>query len=761
MPNYSGIWTEQAVMQANGAGNWPNAPGAPTIGTATSLGATSVSVAFTAPTFLGLPAVITSYTVTSSPGGVTGTGASSPITVSGLTEGTPYTFTVTATNASGTSPASAASNSVTPVQINYVEEVFSTWLYTSTGGDITITNNIDLSTKGGLVWIKSRSNAFSHYLTDTVRGAGRVLYSDAVNGQSGVGGGGASAFSTTGYVDGNQNAAGITQVSWTFRKQPKFFDVVTYTGTGTTAQNINHNLGSVPGCIIIKRTDSTSDWGVVHRSTNAYANYGYAGGKLNTTGVVGQTVSEDTGIYYDNSTYFTVDEGSAYFNPNASGGTYVAYIFAHNAGGFGLSGTDNVISCGSYTGNNSTNNITLGYEPQFVLIKAAGGAFASGTPWLMMDTMRGLPGVTGIDARQLRANTSGAESGEADSRVTSTGFQVSGGFNNTNNADNTYIYIAIRRGPMKVPTLGTSVFSPVLTSSASETVNTVGFAPDMQLIKQTGNVVGTNAVDQLRGVSTRYQYNDGRYLLTSSTAEEASNFSTQYWNNTGFSTPFLTAGISTIYWTFRRAPGFMDVVCYTGNDVAGRNITHNLTVAPELMIVKNRIVTFGGGRDWNVYAAPIGNVNAGLYLNLANGASGSGGAWNGTVPTSSVFTVSANADVNYGGWTYVAYLFATCPGVSKVGGYTGTGVDGLQIDCGFTAGARFILIKRTDSANDWHVWDSARGITASSDPYLKLNTTGAQVAGDDIVDTYSAGFIVNAFNGVNANGGTYIFLAIA
>jgi hypothetical protein len=88
-------------------------PGAPTIGTATVASATSVSVTFTAPANLGIPAVITGYTVTSSPGSITATGSSSPIIVTGLTAGTAYTFTVTATNATGTGPASAASNSVT------------------------------------------------------------------------------------------------------------------------------------------------------------------------------------------------------------------------------------------------------------------------------------------------------------------------------------------------------------------------------------------------------------------------------------------------------------------------------------------------------------------------------------------------------------------------------------------------------------------------------------------------------------------------
>jgi hypothetical protein len=99
-------------------------PQAPTIGTATDGGTGStVSVAFTAGATGG--SAITTYTATSSPGGLTGTGASSPITVSGLTAGTAYTFTVTATNANGTSSASSASNSVTPATPTSFESIAS------------------------------------------------------------------------------------------------------------------------------------------------------------------------------------------------------------------------------------------------------------------------------------------------------------------------------------------------------------------------------------------------------------------------------------------------------------------------------------------------------------------------------------------------------------------------------------------------------------------------------------------------------------
>jgi hypothetical protein len=120
----TGIWTLDQALQAQKAGNWPKGltvPDAPTIGTATG-GNAQASVTFTAPADTGGTA-ITGYTVTSSPGGLTGTGGSSPIVVTGLTNGTAYTFTVTATNAQGTSAASAASNSVTPSASNKTSSV--------------------------------------------------------------------------------------------------------------------------------------------------------------------------------------------------------------------------------------------------------------------------------------------------------------------------------------------------------------------------------------------------------------------------------------------------------------------------------------------------------------------------------------------------------------------------------------------------------------------------------------------------------------
>jgi hypothetical protein len=582
MPNYSGIWTEQAVMQAVGAGNWPGNPGAPTIGTATA-GDASASVTFTAPTDTGQSAIV-SYTVTSSPGSLTGTGSASPITVSGLTNGTAYTFTVTATNATGTGPASAASNSVTPAEPVYVENVYSTYLYTGTGTTNNIVNGIDLAGKGGLVWTKARTTtsafAFSHALIDTVRGAGIQLVSNGTSGNA-TQADSLTAFNSNGYTLGadtgqgrvNNSSYGTqTYVGWTFREQAKFFDIVTYTGTGSV-QNIAHNLGSTPGCILIKNLTDADSWSVYHQSLGATQTL-----CLNATTAAVADGNTNFNNTAPTSTQFTVNTAA---RTNQSGNNYVAYLFAHNAGGFGLNGTDNVISCGSYTGTGAGGNtITLGYEPQWLLVK---NITTSGQEWGMFDIMRGLRNGGGdgtpSDA-QLFANSSNAENSSIYFAPTSTGFFCEDASTRYNASSNTYVYVAIRRGPMKVPTSATSVFLP--TTQDAGTNISVGFPADLWM----GNNTGGDGSGNNHTFATRLQ--NQAWLRTPRTDAETAATNTIFWDlqNSFKNNQF---GGSRAEYLLARAPSFMDVVCYTGLDqftgaagFAAQALTHNLGAAPNL-----------------------------------------------------------------------------------------------------------------------------------------------------------------------------------
>jgi hypothetical protein len=444
---------------------------------------------------------------------------------------------------------------------------------------------------------------------------------------------------------------------------------------------------------------------------------------------------------------------------NQNGVTYVAYLFAHNAGGFGLTGTDNVISCGSYTGTGAAGNtITLGYEPQWILAKAS----SSAQSWQMFDVMRGMPVGSSNDSA-LYPNLSNAEAvNENGFSPTATGFVTDGSNNNLNGVN--YIYIAIRRGPMKTPTTGTSVFAPLAVNNATGTVNTTNFPVDlqMQFYRPGGINPGTSQwIDRLRGFSSTSTDSGTRLYTTGTNAEAATAIGTLF-NNTGFSTGASWNSASMSYNNFQRAPGFFDEVCYTGTGSGGTGlIAHNLTVAPELVIIKPR-----SSGSWECGTQFTSTQYIFLLLDGTNGF-GSRGYNTGygdysAAPTATNVNVLANGSYNSSGINYVAYLFATCPGVSKVGSYTGTGTT-QTINCGFAAGSRFVMIKRTDSTGDWYVWDSARGIVAGNDPYLLLNSTAAEVTGTDYIDTAATGFEITstAPAAINASGGTFIYLAIS
>jgi hypothetical protein len=633
----------------------------------------------------------------------------------------------------------------------FIENLFSTYLYTGNGSTQTITNGIDLDGEGGLVWIKPRDNPYgatNHFLRDTIRGGLNVIFSNTTAAGNTLATGltfNSNGFTTNSTSDDNYGNI----VSWTFRKQPKFFDVVTYTGNFTAGREIAHNLGSVPGMIIIKSlTDDGYPWRVYHQSlgpTKFLAlNYTNEEGDAVSANMWNSTAPTDSVFTLGN--HITVNSSSP--------STYVAYLFAHDAGGFGDDAEQNVISCGSFVAPSSgTVSVTLGYEPQWILFKSA----TSSDNWFIFDTMRGW--TASGNAPALSPNLSNDESPKSDwLSINSTGFTMPTGiFASSDNI----IYIAIRRGPMKTPEAGTEVFSPISRTGTGGAVSItgVGLTPDMTLRKRSGTSSFGDwpLQDRLRGPSAN--------LFTNLTNDEASvptvqvtsfdmdgaTYTDNAYNN--------TAGIQYINYFFKRAPGFFDVVAYSGDNASSRNIAHNLSASPELIMLATRTTT----NLWPTYHKDLPDPNptypSFLRLNTNGGINSSGGYYAAT-PTESVFTIGG--DLNASGQSYIAYLFATVAGVSKVGSYTGTGAD-LNLDCGFSAGARFVLIKRTDSTGDWYVWDSARGIVAGNDPYLLLNSPAAEEPNTDYIDPLSSGFTVtsNASSTVNVDTGTYIFLAIA
>ncbi len=631
-----------------------------------------------------------------------------------------------------------------------VDEVFSTFLYEgSTGTAQTFVNGVDL-TEGGLVWGKARNSDKSHWLHDTERGTEKVLRSNADSAEVATSNAGVTSFNNNGFTVGNsnywnENQTGLDYVSWTFRKAKKFFTIVdniTMPSSGSVV--VNHDLGSRPGMILLKCKDDSIPWYVYHQSNGH-----------------GKWLGLDSTANVQSYTYvFQYITDTSFSTRTNSPGDYIAYVFAHHdgsdsdygSGDFGPDSDQDIIKCGSYSGNGSSTGpvVDLGFEPQWLMIKNA----SSSGPWVMLDNMRGWPVTDDVtyNDHMLWANTSDAEYTTVKrANITPTGFQIRQSNSQVNTNGNTYIYMAIRRGPLAVPEDATKVFAPNYYGTSGY-VGYLGAPADMSMLGYlSGN--SQNAV-----VYSRLTPNN-KALVTSSTGAEITTNSS--WDNMLGVTPVGSTLNTLISWTWKRAPGYFDVVCYTGNYTDGRTVTHNLGVAPEMIWVKLRD-TYSA--EWMVFHKDLA-TNHNLILNSTGGSSDYSGRVR--TPTATTFTVSNDTSVNrQSPLTYIAYLFATVAGVSKVGSYTGSGAT-KTIDCGFSSGARFVLIKRADASNEWYIFDTVRGITTTSnDGVLRLNSNQAQYTeagwvGYDMIQPDNSGFKLTSDSQLNANTGTYIFYAIA
>ena len=616
-----------------------------------------------------------------------------------------------------------------------IAEVFSTYLYTGNGGTQTITNDIDLSGEGGLVWIKDRNYGNNHFLWDTNRGVQKGMITSTTLAQQNEPNG-LTAFNSNGFSVGSSNGVNPNTykiASWTFRKAEKFFDVVTYTGTGVAGRTVSHNLGSVPGMILLKRTDSSSGWRVYHRGANGGTNpqQYYAMIQATNAFATASTVWNNTA---PTDSVFTLGTDT---DSNTNNATYVAYLFAHNNndGGFGPDADQDIIKCGSISGFNG--RADLGFEPQWVLLKLSN----STSNWILLDVMRQWTPVNENDDEHLYANTSSTEQNYSGPSFDATGF-------NYGQSGEDWVYVAIRSPMITPPAAATDVFA--MGTSASSTAQAAnppvqyyaGFPVDMMLKGSAFDGSGANY--------SHARLTNGR-LRTDSTAVEtvvANYFDTNqgYRPYTGNADPYFIA------YLFKRAKNYFDVVAYTGTG-SNRTVAHSLGVVPEMMWVKGRNVS----DHWHVYQKDI-TPDYYLILNDTGVPTDSATIWNDTSPTSSVFTVGTNGGVNGSNSYYIAYLFATLAGVSKVGSVTHSG-SSTDVNCGFSNGARFVLLKRTDSSTNgnWYYWDTLRGIVAGNDPYRLLNSNAAQVAYTDYIDPLSSGFTITG----NFTDGDYIFYAIA
>ena len=219
-------------------------------------------------------------------------------------------------------------------------------------------------------------------------------------------------------------------------------------------------------------------------------------------------------------------------------------------------------------------------------------------------------------------------------------------------------------------------------------------------------------------------------------------------------------------WKESATAGF-DIVTYSGSGSA-RTISHSLSAVPKFIVTFDRT---DGSMNRNVYHA--GNTSAPetdvLALNETNATSDSNIYWNDTAPTSSVFSLGTAGQVNDSGDDYVAYLFSEKQGYSKFGSYTGNGgssgvntADGTYVYTGFRPA--WVMIKRTDSAQQWGIGDTKRDVDNPVQHHLFSESNQAEGGASSYnnFDILSNGFKCRSGEQwTNASGGTYIYIAFA
>ena len=322
--------------------------------------------------------------------------------------------------------------------VQRVAEVFSITDYTGDGVDGRLLSlNMDLSL-GGMVMIARTDGLISNIsVVDTVRGPGLTLNTrDSAAEQTLTAG--VQSFTTAGIklgsADGMNGASGPYK-AFAFKKRRRFFDIVTWTGDGTTNRRIGHSLGATPGMIWVRGRSPGNNWIIGHRGLSLGSEFVYMNNAPVATG-------DDTILAMD-ETGFNV--GSA-LTVNGGGQTFVAFIFAHDVSG------DSAIQCGSYIGNGSPTgpNVVLGWEPQVVLIKALGPSSSGGT-WLLLPNP-----AAGSTDDEINLNEGGFLRNVFDwIDPTPTGFQPKANHPYVNYLGDRYIYMAIRKAYGGLPNIVT------------------------------------------------------------------------------------------------------------------------------------------------------------------------------------------------------------------------------------------------------------------------------------------------------------------
>jgi 6-phosphogluconolactonase (cycloisomerase 2 family) len=552
-----------------------------------------------------------------------------------------------------------------------------------------------------------------------------------------------SSVSTTGYTLGantNVNANAATYASWAFANDPGAFSIATYTGNGAATQTVSHSLTVAPALSIIKCATSVSDWPVTMSTNNLLLD-------TNAATVVAGSLSGNTTITTGTSSFpygmCIVPDGTNVYTVNQA--TNTISIFSRNTATGVLSGSSTFGSTSNaqritsspdgkniYTVSPGTSQINVFNRNTGTGVLTTGTAVSSGSTGkdivISPDGAFAYVTIQGGTVLTLTRNTS--------TGALTSGSTISAGSTPTNiimSADGTSVYVTnnIASGTVSIFTRNTS--TGVLTSAGTISTGTSSSPFGLCISPDGSNVYVANNGNNTLSIFTR---NTSTGALTS-----AGTIATQV----------APAGVAI-------SPDGLNV--YATNNTSGtvsiftRNTSTGAlsgSTTKSAGTIPYAIVISADGSD--VY---VSNASASTVSTFVRSTS--------AVPFSTSTTFTVAGAYNVSGQTYIAYLFATLASTSSVGSYTGDGTSSQIINCGFSSGSRFIMVKRTDVAGDWFVWDSTRGINASGNsPHLSWNTTAAEVTTDASVAPSNSGFIVKQVSAtnINVNGGTYIYIAFA
>ena len=336
---------------------------------------------------------------------------------------------------------------------------FQTALYTGDNNDDRqVTNDGNSNLKPDLVWLKDRTQAQSHALFDSTRGATERIQSNNTGAES-TETATLKSFTTDGFTVGtsstvNNGSNPDKYVAWQWKANggttssngdggitstvqantTAGFSIATYTGNSNNPSSIGHGLGVVPKFYVIKQRDASNPWKVWHSHIAATDPEDYVM-ELNTTGA-----REDNAIWNDTGPTSSVINFTDHAGVNQSGETYVAYCFAEVQG---------YSKFGGYTGNGNSNGpfVYTGFKPAFVMIKrtdSTGG-------WTIYDTKRGFNGNNyELFPHSAEAEYTGTSYFEAD--ILSNGFKLRLTDGQINASSGTYVYAAFAENPFVTST---------------------------------------------------------------------------------------------------------------------------------------------------------------------------------------------------------------------------------------------------------------------------------------------------------------------